>query len=178
MDVAITTKPNTKRELAVEPRDASADNSINNMAVPQYMKELTQGQDASAPETAAPQTATQQTAAPRKAPSSTDLKALQLPTLQPTLPNPAPITVTVTQSASADQVTVTVTVPSAIAPTPATTSTPPLRSIESLSGTASALPVATSSTNSTSPSQVARCNSCKVHKRSRIFGSAHKFRGL
>lgn len=171
MDVAISGKPNTKRKILVEPRDvankASTDNSLNNMAVPQYMKDLTQGADASAQPTTP-----QPTAATSKPPSSSESKALQRPTLEPTLPVPAPVTVTVTQSVKASQVTVTITASSAIAPTPAT------GSIEGFSGTASALPVATSGTNSTNPAPVVRCNSCKVHKRSRIFDSAHKHRGL
>lgn len=218
MDVQVVDKPDTKASAPAQKNldiKASADSSLlNNMAIPQYMKDLTQKSDAPALPPAQPQSSPsppQHSTAPQagqqpesQAPLSHETPAPQNPTVKPTLAVPAPVTITVTKVPEEKSVTITVTAADAeptpattivtISPSPSTTyltttvepSASPIRSteqvptqpttlagfIKSFAGTASALPATTSVINPTSPSNVVRCDSCKLHKRSRIFGAA------
>lgn len=200
LEISNLGQPNPK----VSPRAAQengdktgAGSSLNNMAIPKYMKELTQQSDAPASQPATiPQP--QQSDAPPAQPATIPQPSQGSPATQSTV---TPSMVTVTKTAIANPVTVTVT--ASASSTPATISTDivtvtpsasvthtttvgapvpttnqasvkpatPTEFNQSVSGTSLALPVVTpGASSSASPSS---------NKRSRIFGSgAHRYRRL
>lgn len=146
MDVDITDKAETKDLGGTSKQQninvkAGVDGSINNIAIPKYMQELTQGSQPSLPETvpqsessqgskgsktAQPTVAqaqesniprnNQSTTAPAISASPnlpTETKVPQLPTVKPLLVPLAPVTVTVTEKPTQQSITVTVTASSA-----------------------------------------------------------------
>lgn len=192
-----------------------AGSSVDNMAVPKYMKELSQQPDTPAPQPAtvpqpsqgSPETAqstgtpvqSQEPEAPRLSQVKTTATATATPSMITIIKTArvTPHTVTVTASASPtppnistavvtiSPAGVTLTTTTVEASGPSTDQAPagpatPSGSNPSFSGTPLVLPVVTpGASSSTSPSLVPRCNSCKVNKRSRIFGSsAHRYRRL
>lgn len=219
IDVQAPSQSNTKvsaRGTQENGDKAGAGSSIDNMAVPKYLKELTQQSGTPAPQPATvsqpPQgssetvqpTATQAQSQASQAPQLSQGKttatatATATPSMVTVTKTAKPLTVTVTASASptpakisTDIVTITPsarvthTVPAGGAPgpsadQPSASPAKPSGSNESVSGTPLALPVVTPGANSSpSPSVLPRCSSCKVNKRSRIFGSgAHRYRRL
>lgn len=192
-----------------------AGSSLDNMAVPKYMKELSQQPDTPAPQPAtvpqpsqgspetAPSTGTPAQSQEPEAPHLSPVKSTATATATPSMvtifktAKVTPHTVTVTASASptlAKISTAVVTIsPAGVTHTTTTVEAPgpstdqasagpatPSGSNQSFAGTPLALPVVTpGASSSNSPSLVPRCNSCKVNKRSRIFGSrAHRYRRL
>lgn len=209
IDLETASQSNSKVAARAAPENGDkngADTSIANMAVAKYMEELTQKSDPPSPQPATiPQSsqnspepahsaATQAQSQKPEAPQLSQVQATAKPSIV-TVTRTAkakPSTVTVTESALPTEAKISTTVVTISPSASATTivegrgqstdqaSATPSRSNQSSSGTPLALPVVIpGATSSASPSTVPRCVSCKVNKRSRIFGSGgHRHRRL
>lgn len=154
-DDGITTSANEKR---VDSKP-SADNAVlNNAAIPKYLKELN---GASSP------SSTQTTAEPQKPAKSESASQTPVTVTKTEAPGAATVTVYVTASKPTPSATLTTLVT-----VPQSTVVQPGETILSTTTAASAPPASTPGGNSDGVSYPPRCVSCKVHKRSRLFGSA------